>query len=88
MTSFVICATPNTAVSNARTKEGPVFSGHCHYTDPTASPLPFLSFSECQEEWNQTLIHLVGKITELCQISNVKGETVICMLKDEHKKKK
>lgn len=52
---------------------------------PTASHLPFLSFSEWQKEWNQNLIHLASKITEFYQISDVKGETVY--LYSEHKKK-
>lgn len=89
MISSVICTAPNIAVSNTRTKEGPVFSGLHLHTDPADPPLAIYFSSPFQNDRrNQNLMHLVWKMTEFYQISDVKGETVIGTLKDEHKKKK
>lgn len=89
MISSVICTAPNIAVSNTCTEEGPVFSVLHLHTDPT-DPLLAIYFSSPlqNDRRNQNLMHLAWKMTEFYQISDVKGETVIGTLKDEHRKKK
>lgn len=89
MISSVICTAPNIAVSNTCTEEGPVFSVLHLHPDPTDPLLAFCFSSPFQNgRRNQNLVHLAWKMTEFYQISDVKGETVIGTLKDEHRKTK